>query len=336
MSKLIKGLGVFSLGFVLAIVYCFTTGFSKTKPSVRSISSFASPSDGSAYDGVIYALGNVTAKFSAQPANSKVIQPEPINPNKQLLMQSIREREQCESVERYRKNNPTNDLNYISLLKSLTPRYCGEQTRKDVTSALADFSLQQSPAFRRQLYFDTVLLRIFREFADEDTRVAKALANFYVVLAHDAWQGNLTKLSASFLETSLEIHPNLPAQYKMSALLNGVPYNNSLSYVPRPSYEAQTTEVSGGKMIYIFIIFAIVICPALLYWLRHRQMRSMDIDVLMKKYDFNDEPLMYDLEKAIGGEEQGTVSGSAEIEITTNDTNPKVISLYKGKGNSPK
>ena len=353
MSKLIKGLGIFSLGFVLAIVLCFFIGFSKYQSYISSSKSLVSLLDGGTNGSALYALRNIADNIVAQQAQP-VQQIQQVNyevapvavpvkqpiANKQLTTQATQGRKLCEAAERYRRKNPTDDSGYINLLQNLNPKYCGENTRKDVAVMLADFSLKQTSTFRRHISFDTTLLGIFREFAKEDARVSKALANFYVVLAHDAFLSNFTKLSMSFLATSIEIHPNLPAQHRMYALLGEEVYSNNsiyepISYSNTPAYTGQTTKASGGGVFYLIMFFVIVIFPALIYWLHYRRMRSMDIDVRMKKYDFPDELSEDNLEEI--GEEGISSAVPTEIEITTTDeTSHKVINLYKEKGNSSK
>ena len=353
MSKLIKGIVLFSLGFVLSIAFCFVIGFSKYKPYINS-SSLASADTARAVS-ALYALGEVAEKITGENA-PLTVQYEDISVNQQVSKKQLamQERERCKSAELYRKNNPINDLNYIGLLKDLNPKYCGENTKKDVAAALADFSLRQTPSFRRHVSFDTTLLRIFREFAEEDARVAKALANFYVVLAHDALQNDFTKLSVSFLETSIQIRPNLPAQQRMSALLGSAMYNNNPNYdfarsSNTPIYSTQTAQTSGGAsrtgstsrtgsgILYLIMFFLIVIFPAFIYWVHYRRMNSMDIDVRMKRYDFPDDlqTTSYTLGETKSDAESSDVH--TEIEITTdNEPSHKVINLYKEKGNSSK
>ncbi|MDR2337949.1 MAG: hypothetical protein LBE20_04800 [Deltaproteobacteria bacterium] len=358
MTKLIKGLGFFGLGFFLAIIFCFTIVFlhpgsasrhvndqlivlSAHKQSLVSSDSLITSIlltrlEQETRNGQPFNVGTELKKMLPDNNNAFVIETD-------LTFQEIFEKKRCELVNTYHENNPQHFDNYVSLLKTLAPQYCLDlKTEKNIIKALANFSLIQDMNFRRKLFFDSSLMHSLRAFAQQKPSIAKALANFYVVLASDALQSNYLKLSVFLLGISQEIYPNLPAQDRMLALieeegyyLQTIPTGGEVTFL---GYQHSSWMSLIGLLV-LLVFIGWIIC---LYIMNQKQANKMNVDYLMQKYDWSDEQptvamvineIRYDVDdtndakvKDKDDDENFKTSDTDEVE-----SNPKVISIHKDK-----
>jgi hypothetical protein len=355
MTKLIKGLGFFGLGFVLAIIFCFTIVFLYPGSANRNFNGeivvpvahrqpFAS-SDSLITSVLLAKLEQETAQgypFDVRLELRKLFPDgdEVFVIETDKVFQSIFEKRRCELVNAYYENNSYRVNDYVTLLKTLSPQYCSDvRTERNIVRVLADFSLNQDWDFRRKVYFDSAFMHSLRAFAKQKTNIARALANFYVVLSSDALRNNYLKLSVFLLRTSQEIYSDLPAQNRMLALIEEQGYY--LQIVPDVEADAYSVQHhSWFGVVFLIGLLIFVGWVIFLYIMNRKQANEMNVEYLMQKYDWSDEPptaamvaneIQYDVNDMPDNESVNkSYTPEPEVEIEV-ESNPKVISIHKDK-----